>query len=177
MAKKSTTSGLRPDKLARLLGVCSDEGLDEVEKTIDEQKAEMLQDLLAGILPPSSTKIASLRKELIQLCNVSGIAGGEPIRDLLNNPQTDIKLLERIKDRTKRMSQAAASEVEHDTANVIYYAAIASAMLFYDKKITKFSYKNLIESLSVISEESWIPDYLIDLFAKARQSCMNKAKV
>lgn len=176
MAKKPTTFGLRPDKLARLLGVCSDEGMNETEKTLDEQKAEMLQDLLAGVLPPSSTKIASLRKELIKLYSMSGIAKSDPIRDLLQNPKTDIKHLERIKDRTKKLSQSATSEAEHDTANVVYYAAIASGILFHDKKITKFSYKDLIESFSVISEEDWIPDYLIDLFKRACKLCMNKTK-
>ena len=45
-----------------------------------------------------------------------------------------LELIEKIKRHGKRLSQTTSSEIEHETANVIYYAAIASALLFHDEK-------------------------------------------
>ena len=88
-------------------------------------------------------------------------------------PQIYEELIEKIKRHGKRLSQTTSSEIEHETANVIYYAAIASALVFYDEKITQFSYKNLEESFSVFMQTEWISNDLKELFEKAEN---DKAK-
>ena len=70
----------------------------------------------------------------------------ESIRNLLVNPTTDIQLINKIKEHGKILSQKAQVDIEHDTANAIYYAAIAHALVCHNLKITKFSYEELEKS-------------------------------
>lgn len=174
MAKKSTTFGLRPDKLVHILGIFSDSGQGEDEITIDQQKAELLQDRLSETLLTGSIKESPLRKELAQLCYMSGVATGEQIRDLLDNPKVDLNLLKKVKAYGKRLSKSASSEVEHDIANIIYYAAIASALVFHEAKISQFSYKDLEKSFLALSEEDWVPSDFHDFFTKTSLYCKKR---
>ena len=79
-----------------------------------------------------------------------------------------------VKDYGKKLSRSSKSEAEHVTANTIYYAAIAGALFFHKKRITKFSYKDLGHSFSLIGKQKWIPEDLRELFKKASKYCLNK---
>ena len=179
MTKKPTTFGLKPDKLGKLLNICSatdNSEKNEIEIDINQQRAELLQDRLADTLLTGSLKNSPLRRELTELCRMSGLVAGESIRGLLCNKNTDIELLKKTKEHGKRLSQSALETTEHDTANVIYFAAIASALLFHDKKITKFSYEDLEKSFNIFSKTEWVSSDLCDLFEKACKYCQNKMK-
>lgn len=176
MTKKTTTLGLEADKLAKILNVCSEDKSNDSDIPEDQMKAELLQDRLSETLVSGSLKNSHLRKELNHLCNMAGIASTEQIRHLLINPETDIELIEKIKRHGKRLSQTNPSNIEHETSNVIYYAAIASALAYHDKKITQFSCKKLEGAFSVFVETDWISNDLKELFEKAIMYCHKKGK-
>ena len=71
---------------------------------------------------------------------------------------------------------SAKSEAEHDAATAVYFAAIASALLFHDRKITTFSYKSLDESFSKLINEKWIVKDIAELFDRACRVCRQKSK-
>lgn len=174
MTKKRTTFGLEPDKLAKILNACSEDQLNDADISEDQKKAELLQDRLSETLLSGSLKNSSLRKELIHLCAMAGIASTESIRNLLTNSKTDKELIEKIKKQGKRLSQATSEEIEHETANVIYYAAIASALVYHDEKITQFCYEDMEGAFSVFVETEWISNDLKELFKKAIAYCHKK---
>lgn len=176
MKKKPTTSDLEPSKLAEILNVCSEAQSPDADLSEDQRKAEMLQDRLSETLLSGSLKDSPLRKELHHLCCIAGIASGEPIRNLLINPETDMELIQKIKEHGKRLSQVTSSGVEHETANVIYYAAIAHALAYNDDKITQFSYEELDNSFTVFTNTDWISSDLIRLFEKAATYCREKGR-
>ena len=176
MAKKTTTFGLEPDKLAKILNVCSEDQSSDTDISEDQKKAELLQDRLSETLLAGSLKNSSLRKELIHLCTMAGIASTESIRNLLTNPKADKELIEKIKKHGKRLSQTTSEEIEHETANVIYYAAIASALVCHDDRITQFCYEDLEEAFSVFVETEWISNDLKELFEKAIVFCHTRGE-
>ena len=139
------------------------------ERTLDEERAELLLDRLAEPLPAEFLGSRALPKQLQRLCDKSGLLRGAPIRDILKNPQTEVSLVKKVKDYAKQLSEHANSKAEHDTANAIYYAAIANALVFHDVQITKFSYKDLNHSFVVFAGKKWIPAFIINLFKKASQ--------
>ena len=55
-----------------------------------------------------------------------------------------------------------------------YFAAIAHALVHYDKKITTYSYKNLYESMAQLTQEEWIAPELSQLLMKAGELCRQK---
>ena len=80
------------------------------------------------------------------------------------------------KDYGRKLSAGTKSDAEHHTANTIYYVAIAHALVYHDLKITQYSYKDLQQSLSQLSEEDWIPQSLRDFFTKAFEYCGSKMR-
>jgi hypothetical protein len=102
------------------------------------------------------------------------LLAGEPIRGLLNNPQTPITLIQKLKDYSKSLSETAKTESETDAALVLYYASIAHGILYHDAKITRFSYPNLIQSFISLTEKKWIDADCQSLFSRVIEKCNQK---
>jgi len=185
MKKEPTTFGVSTKKVVKLLSIGLDDDKAPVE--IDQQKADLLSDRLNDTLPlyySTEQKPASRLKRLGQ--TIAALAG-EPIGRLLQDPNTDISIIRMTKDYGRQLSIGAKSEAkdrsvstkseaEHHTANTIYYAAIAHALIYHDLKITKLSYEDLQQSLYQLSEEDWIPIYLRELFTKASECSKKRVK-
>ena len=172
MSKETTTFGLSSGKLAQLLSIGSDTDQDKNEMNQEQIKADLLHDRLAVSLPLGPSTVEMLPD--IPLGKTIGVLAGDPIGKLLQNPQTDIVVFRKIKDYSKKLSKNAKSETEHVIANTMYYAAIASALVFHKKRITKFSYKDLSHSFNMLSKETWIPSDIRSLFTKASKYCNSK---
>ena len=174
MGKESPTSGLGPDKLHRLLQICSEAEPAGEQIESDQRKTELLQDFLAESLPFEAPK-SSLSEQLTTLCNIFGITSEESIGDLLTHPKTDVRLLRMIKDYFKK-SKCADPEARH-AATTIYYAAIAYALVVHNLKITTFSLKDLHNSFSFLANTEWIPPILSSLFGRARDYCQSNTEI
>jgi hypothetical protein len=176
VTKESTTFGLNPEKMAKLFRIGADEDDCEKEISAEQKKAEVLLDRLAEplLLDPSVVRllpvIPSLLSNALDLCN------GEPIGDLLQDPEVEISVLKKIKSYNNKLSKRSKSEAERDTAIVLYYGAIASALVFHNKKISKFSNKNLEAAFSSLIGKPWVTPGLVTLFSRARQMCRTSSK-
>lgn len=176
MDEESTAFNLSSEQLAHLLGIGSRIGGDENQVDQEQRKAELLRDLLAAKLPADEVLLESLPTVVRRACQELQPLAGESFGNLLQDPGTDITTIRRIKDYSKKLTKAAESEIEHDAAGAIYYAAIAGALVFHEKKITSFSYEELVDSFSVLTKNSWLTPDLARLFRKARKLCQKKAR-
>jgi len=174
MKKESTSFGLAPKKLAKLLGIGSDIPETAIEVDQKQKKAELLHDRLAENLPTDPALVKStpvIREHESQTLEQ---LAGESIKGLLLNSKANILVIKSVKDYCKKLTKGAKSKFEHDTAVVIYYLAIASALLFHDKKITTYSYKSLADSFSKLIAEGWLPKDIVKFFEQASQLCQEK---
>jgi len=176
MGKKPKTFSLSPEKLAHLFTIGSDLRDTDCEINRNQKRAELLCDRLEQSLPVDPAAVEVLPKALGKQRNAISAIVGYPIGKMLYNQKTNLSLLKKIKDYGKKLSKCADSQAEHDTANAIYYAAIAGSILYHDRRISKFSYKDLGCSFDVWSQKNWIPRDLRNLFAEASQYCENKIK-
>jgi len=55
---------------------------------------------------------------------------------------------------------------------VIYYLAIAAALVHRDVRITKLSYRRLKQSFAELSEYNWLPPDVKGLLSEAHQRCI-----
>ena len=174
MNDKSTTYGLDPEKVVELLNIGKDAGSAPLD--INQHKSELIREKLNETIPIyfSTEKIPT--KKLQRLRHTIAILSGEPIGKLLDQPQTDIKLIRMIKNYGRKLSSCSESEAEHHISNTIYYAAIAHALIYHNLKITNYSYQNLKNSYDHLSKENWIPRNLIKLFQKASEYCQKREK-
>jgi hypothetical protein len=169
MKKGSSTYGLSIKKVVELLNIGSD--VPVIADDTDQNKAQLLSDRLNETHPLYYSSEDKLSRKLKHLRHTIVVLAGEPIGKLLLDPGTDITIIKMIKDYCRKLSKCAKSEAEHHTANTIYYAAIAHALIFHNLKITRYTYKKLHESFYYLSKENWIPKWLLDLFIRASEYC------
>jgi len=174
MDKDSTTFGLKPDKLAQLwnMGDKMDQG--NSEESDDQRKADLLFDRLAQKLPFDHVVAHLLPKALAQICKDIQPFTCNSYGILINNPLTDVTILKKIKNNNKKLSQNVNSDVEYDVITVIYYAAIASALVYHNQRITSFSYVHLNKKFISLLEHTWLTSEIKNLFQKARNYCDHK---
>ena len=176
MAKETSTFGLSSKKLVNLLKIAEETG--QPKGQVDQQckKTELLHDYLAHTLAVYRYAGEELPDKQSQLRNTINVLSGEPIGKLLQDPDTEISLIRMVKDYSSRFSKRAKSKTEHQVANTIYYAAIAHALLFHSRRITRYTYENLEKSFSKLAKEKWIPRNRANLFIKAVEICRQKAR-
>ena len=169
-----STAHLNKEQLASLFGVGSDTESDRHAVSLDQRKAEMLRDCLAGILPVDQAVSELLPEVFAELCDKIKLFTGQSFAALLADPATDIAIIRKIKEFNKTLVDSAPSAEAHDVAAVVYYAAIASALAHHDKRITSFSYASLRDSLKKLVESPWITPDLVALFQKAIGICQQE---
>ena len=175
MAKESTTFGLSSKKLVNLLKIAEETGQPQEKVDQQRKKTELLHDYLAQTLAVYKYAGKELPTKQSQLRNTINVLSEEPISKLLQDPESEIDLIRMIKDYSSTLSKRAKSKTEHQVANTIYYAAIASALLFHGRRITRYKYENLGKSFSKLAGEKWITKNLADLFVKAAEVSQEKA--
>lgn len=165
---ESETYSIDSQKLGRLLRLYS--AANEAEETdIPEDKRTLLGDLLSGPLPLDEKTIDGLPTILKRLCEQMPPVIGRALGSLLNSPDTELEHLSAIKEYAKEMVSTADTEAKYETRIVVYYAAIAAALVFHSQKITKYSFEKLESSFSSLAQRDWVTDDLVELFNKARQ--------
>ena len=170
MKKESTTFGLVPDKLAKLRTISGDREGDRIERTDDQIRSEHLHDLLAEKMPVDQALAQILPDVLAEICEEIKPFTGHSFSQLILNPDTDLRVLKRIKDFTKEWQKKAASDLERDVLAAIYYAAIASALVHHGQRITSFSRDTLKKTFSSLITKNWLTGDLKALFKKAIDS-------
>lgn len=168
MDQESKISSVSPEKLAQLWDIGSDVHDEAAERTggSEDRYAELLRDWMARQLPPDPGLQELLPEALGQLCRELRPFSGDSIGALLTNPQTDPQVFTRLKDYAKELG-AAASQVEREVTLTVYFAAIASALVFHDARISQHSGKKLAAAFGTLSRRSGMPPELLSLFQKA----------
>ena len=141
-----------------------------------QPKMDMLYDMLKLPLPVNPEVVNSLPAVVRGLSSKLHSLAGRPIGDLLQDPTTDLATLVRIKEYAKQSGTSADSEEKSEVLLAVYYAAIASALVFHNKKITQHSHADLEQFFCSLAKNDWVLDELASLFARARASCLEKSQ-
>ena len=175
MDKKSTTFGMENKHLANLLGLGVEQS-PSGEPSSHEIKADLLRTSLRGTLPLDSAVVEALPALLGRLREEVLPLEGKPLGEVLLNERTELGVLDKIKEHWKGRSTARCGEAAHAVGITIYFAAIASALLFHHTKITSYPYASLAESFKTMTERRWMAPELARHFSRARKLCRKKAK-
>jgi len=177
MDKKSQEFDLSRHQKSRLLslGISSKPREPNTDKV--EQKADKLYDVLTRTLPVDPVVVESLPPVVKGLSSRLNSLAGKPIGELLQDPATDITTIRKIKQYAKESGTSADSEEEKDVFLAVYYAAIASALVFHNERITKHSNKDLEQFFYSFTNKDWILEEIKGLFNEAKKHCIRIAKV
>lgn len=173
MAEESTF-GLKREQLAELFSLALDDGETADAVCNDEKIADLLRDQFSAQMPKGSFPSDSILMMMGRMgLDVSSL-GGKSLGDVLLDRQCDMDLLLAVKDCGKRLSRTLTAEAKKVIATTIYYAAIAGALLYHDKKITGYSYLELGKSLDKLIEKKWMTPELAEMLSLARDVCKDR---
>ena len=164
----SSTHVLSARKLARLIGMMTEEGQPASSESLNDQAAQLLRDWLDGPMT-----ICGVAGAMEVLAAASGDSGREAptIGHILLSGQGELDDLRKIKEWGKTLARRNKSEPCHTVAIVLYYGAIASALLQHGARITSYSYKALAESLRNLVHKPWMSPRMGSHFARAADLC------
>ena len=165
LVTSTATNGVDPKRLAPLLSL----GIER------QSEAELLQDRLGSPLPLDSDQAGPLSTMTRDLCESLASVAGRTLGQVLLDRNTDITVIEAIKAYAKRLAHRREPKTEQSVAVTVYFAAIANALLFHDKKLTKHSYGSLALYLTILIDKEWMLPSLGDLLVQAREICREKA--
>lgn len=159
---------------------------DDIPGTPDPQKlANMLQAGKPGRLWRDDELGAVLRHQLSAPVNfdLEGMDKGESARletlaqadqllirsfaDLLFHPHPPVELLQMTKDFAKACSLHPDSPLPQEIAKLLYFAAIAAAMVKCDLRITALGPVELQASINWLCGRDWVDDRMKDLLRQA----------
>jgi len=173
MTEKSTF-GLKREQLAELFSLALGDDDISSKGSDDQAIADLLRDQFTAQLPQGSFPSDSLLLTMGRMGFDVASLGGKSLGDVLLDRQCDMDILLAVKDCAKKLSRASVSEARKAIATTIYYAAIAGALLYYDKKITGYSYRELGKSLDKLTDKKWMTPELAEMLSQARDKCGNR---
>jgi hypothetical protein len=169
--KKGTAYGLSPDQLARLLSMGLQRTGGQKGGGSNPTAAQVLEDILSAELPLDPSLPDSLPTVLNWPPDQVLAAAGRSMSDLLLDSSTDLAVFKTLKEYAKGLIRRGGPDAKQAAATVIYYAAIAGALVFHNQRITEHSYEKLQRAYAQLEQKPWIPSELKDLFQKARAIC------
>ena len=174
MSSKKSTYGSDPAGLAEMLGMGAGGRQDE-HMTSTEAREDYLARQLRSTLPLTREQAAKLADVAMQFRQGLPL-GGRAVGEALLDEQTQLAELTQIKEHGKAMSVSGETEVERDGGLAIYFAAIASALLHHDTRITTYSYAALVDGFGRLIDKRWMDPKLARHFAKARKLCKKRVR-
>ena len=167
---------LNVEQSTNLLRLCRNADEQRTDETQEKNRASVLLDVLGSKLPVNPALLESLPPVLRALSEELKSVSGLPLGDLLQDSQTKIAFIRRIKDFAKELGSSAKDKVERDVALAVYFAAIAVALVFHDVRISQYSYKELAQSFETLAEHDWTTLSLANLYKEARKYCARRCK-
>lgn len=168
------TREIRPDRLARLLGLGASPDAGE-RLAPRKSKGDLLRARLAGPLPAEPSPKRPLSAVVDRVCKEMLPLQGRALGDILLGEGVDLKDLTKVRRYGKRQARRSDAEPQHSVAVTIYYAAIAGALLGHGAKISSHSYRSLAGAFQMLAARSWMTPELAGLFTRARACCETKA--
>jgi hypothetical protein len=172
VARKTNNLELNDRQKTRLLSLAlepepSDPPLDE-----DEEKGDLLCDILRCPLPPAEHVPCATRVAPQAFQSVFRPSLGQ----LLTDPETDVTVLRQIKDYAKALGGSAGSDAQKRVSLAVYFTAIARALTSHRKRITGHSDEDLVQFFNTYAHTEWMRVDLRELFAKALEDCELKRR-
>ncbi len=169
--KEETTYGLSPKRLARLLAIGLEKDDGENNPADTRTPAEELRHILGAKVTLDPAKSDSIPAILKRPCDEMLSACGQTIGYLLLSPETDLNVIRTLKDYFKELVSRRPPNAKQAASIVLYYAAIASALVFHRHKISHHSYEKLNEAFAQLNEKPWIATELKALLKRAQEIC------
>jgi len=165
--EKRSLYGKHPQKIQDFLVDCT---APQPEPASDEtEMTQLLCDYLAETCPQPTTEVDAKSTIVDRFHLIITRQTDQPTGEILGDPQAEADTVHQIKECFKQREQQVSTEPQRRAATVVYFAAIAHALVHRGEMITEYSEDQLTGFFDALLSQSWIVPELKDLLAKARQ--------
>ena len=154
--------------LANLWQIAAGGQIEDEQLDSNEIKSDLLISRLDSQLSenPGNADIAPVI--INQIAKKLNSISGKTLRSLLFAPSTEVDTIIILKDYAKKLSRQDTTDSDYAVAIALYYAAIANAIVYHDKKITSHSNHYLLKFYSQMLEKRWLSEDVRTLYTKAK---------
>lgn len=173
-----STSSLGQEKLARLLRIGSKEDHAPGENdggVCDQDKADLMQETVRTALLDDEPSSQSVPDIIRRACLKPPEPAREQVAFVLADAEIGLTTIQQIKNHAKALAKNAPSDLQREVATVVYFAAIASAVVHHDTVITKIALDKLCRSLEEVGSKTWLPGDVAAVIDRALQACKTRA--
>ena len=117
--------------------------------------------------------LAYLDEPLARADEAARLAAGCLVGGVLLNGPSDPATVEAVKNTAKMRSRRAPTPEDRAAAKVVYYAAIASALVRHGRRISRLSDSDLLAAFDWMQAEQWVDPAIADLAARAA-ACLRR---
>ena len=171
MTKRQTVFGASRENVQRFLDDCL-RAEASPEKLSETQRLEqLLHERLADKCPVARPHGQSQSWLLDHLEEQTILAVNGSVGQVLADAQAGLEILRDIKNCYKAWTSRTTDKREQRVYTVIYFAAVARALVSHGRRITRSPIGYLIHSFQVLAGEPWMASPLRELYLKAQQAC------
>jgi len=130
--------------------------------------AKLLRERLRSPIPVERIAVESLQEALGRVSREVLPLAGVPVGELLLDPCAEVTTLVTLKNCAKKLAaRLDQPSAEYDAMVTIYFAAIASALVFHRRTISTHSPETLAQAFRRLKGQPWMAWELAELFTKA----------
>jgi hypothetical protein len=159
--------GKERDSVLRFIRECVSSRPEQGERASDTQMTELLDQYLGAAVVTGSAAVAGPAHLVKHVYPGIDAPAVRSVRDCLLAANTPLPVLQEIKEYHQRIAGTSGSHAERRVATAVYFAAIASALVFQQQRMTSYSDGALREALSKLLAKSWLAPELKALLEKA----------
>jgi len=165
-----STYGLRYEQLMKLLAAASPKSA-ECDDPDEEALAAHIQSHLTGPLEEGLPLVDHLLSAMEQTDIDTKRIKCQSVCDVLLDPESPMELLGKVKLAGKQMSYIDIVETERALGVVVYYGALAAALVHHGEKMTQSGWRKLEQAFATLADKHWMPSKLSGLFGRAKEFC------
>jgi hypothetical protein len=165
----SPLSGKEDANISRFIRECFSEMIDPSAQVSESAMATLMDHYLEAPVIAAPPTAADATSVLAHVYREISSQAGHSIKKCLLDPKTPISVLTAIKDRHQRTAKKCPSEADQRVATVVYFGAIASALIFHHEKVTSYSNARLQQALGKLLDRPWIDPEVKGLLGKAQK--------
>jgi hypothetical protein len=164
---------LPPEQIARLLALSAAKPDENEGGPAACERA--FRDTLSSELRLDASVSNSIPVTLGRACEQLERHRGRSLGAVLLDPTVDVASLGCLKDYGKESVRRSVSQEDQAAGTMIYYAAIAAALVFRGEKISQHGYARLARAFGLlVGKVSGVPE-LVELLTKAQRLCQDRA--
>jgi len=166
----SPLSGKGDANISRFIKACFSEVVDPSTQNSDAAMTTLMNHYLEQPVVTDSQVAQKPASVLAHVYREVSSQAGRSVKKCLLDPDTPVSVLTEIKERYQGAAKGCQSEADRRVATVVYFGAIASALVLQDRKITSYSRRDLHQAIGKLLDQSWIAPELKHLFEQASKT-------